>query len=165
MAVRNEFSFRRDLPEGKYRVADIFQGLEETPELQAIFAENISKIKDVVVVITNKSEVGYFEKLEYAYINNGEIHIGTNYIRTGAENDIYLDMIHELVHIKQHWDGRELFDPKYEYIDRPTEIEAYKVAAEAGKRIGLNRKEISEYLAVPWVSSEDMARLQKSINL
>ncbi len=165
MSKLGSFSFKRDLPEGKYKLLEVFSGLEDTPEIKAVFGEDLSKIKDIVLVITLKSEVGYFETLEYAYINNGEVHIGTNYIRTGREEDIYLDIIHELVHIKQHWEGQELFDKKYDYIDRPTEIEAYKVAAEAGKRIGLNREEISKYLAVPWVKEEDMKKLERNIGL
>ncbi len=165
MEKLGNFSFKRDLPEGKYKLLEVFTGLENIPELNRVFGDDLPKISDVTLAITLKSEVGYFEKLEYAYINNGEVHIGTNYIRTGKEEDIYLDIIHEMVHIKQHWDGIELFNKDYEYIDRPTEIEAYKVAAEAGRRIGLSNEEISEYLAVPWVSKEDMKRLEKSIGL
>lgn len=159
------FAFRRDLPEGKYKLSEVFTGLENIPELKKVFGEKLGDIPNIILVITRKSEVGYFEKLEYAYINHGEIHIGTDYIRTGDEKDIYLDIIHEMVHIKQHWDGRELFDKNYEYINRPTEIEAYKIAAEAGKRIGLSSIEISSYLEVPWVSKKDMKELEKNIGL
>lgn len=163
------FTFKRDLPEGKYKLSDVFTGLELAPELKEVFGDELNKLKDVFVVITDRIKLDkppYLDgKLEYAYINNGEVHIGTDYFRTGPENYIYLDMIHELVHIKQHWNGRELFDETYEYVDRPTEIEAYKVAAAAAKRIGLTHDEICSYLEVPWASKEDMARLEKAIGL
>lgn len=164
-----DFSCKRDLPEGKYKLADIFDGLENAPELKAIFGDKVGELKDVGVVITDKIKLDkppYLEgKLEYAYIKDGEVHIGTDYITTGREDYLYLDMIHELVHIKQHWDGLELFDEKYAYVDRPTEIEAYKTAVAAAKRLGMNRQEISEYLEVPWCSKEEMTRLEKVIKL
>src|ERR1700704_5399360 len=107
------FKFRRDLPEGKYKLVEIFSGLDKVPELKEVFGSEIEKLSDIAVVITDKIKLDkppYLEgKLEYAYIKNGEVHIGTEYIRTGPEKYIYLDIIHELVHIKQHWEGQELF--------------------------------------------------------
>ena len=159
----DNFRFRRDLPEGKHKLADIFTGLELAPEIMKIFGEDAVKIKDLAVEITLEDKWG--GKLEYAYIHDGGIRIGTEYIRTGPDHYIYLDMIHELTHIKQHWDGKELFDEKYSYVDRPTEIEAYKIAVDAAKRLGMNHEEISGYLEVPWASKDEMMRLEKSIGL
>lgn len=165
----DSFSIRRNLPEGRYQLKDLFSGLENSPELQLTFGGKISDINDVCVVITGYVKLDkppYLNgKLEYAYINDGEIHIGTDYFRNGREDHIYLDMIHELTHIKQHRDGLDLFDLNYDYIDRPTEIEGYKAAMLAAKRLGMSREEIIDYLAVPWCSKEEMRRLHASIGL
>ena len=161
----NNFSYKKDAAEGKYKLGRIFTGLTKVPELQKVFGSKINDIENVDVVLTNVSPFG---KLEYAYINvpeGGSIHVGADYIKTGPEKYIYLDIIHELTHIKQHWDGRELFDESFIYVDRPTEIEAYKVAVEAARRIGLTHNEICSYLEVPWCSKEDMKRLEKAVGL
>jgi hypothetical protein len=159
----NSFNFRRDLPEGKYKLTDIFSGLENAPELIEIFGKDIKKINAVALTITSTNRFG--EKLEYAYIHEGGIHFGADYIRTGPDRYIYLDIIHELTHIKQLWNGMDLWNKTYAYVDRPTEIEAYKTAVQAAKRIGMNYPEISSYLEVPWASKEEMARLEKSLEL
>jgi len=156
------FSFNRDLPEGGYKLREIFKGLNDVLELKEVFGEDICRLGEVEIVLTNKSKWG---KLEYAYINDGQVHIGTDYFRSGPAHYIYLDIIHELVHIKQHWNGRELFDEHYPYVDRPTEVEAYRIALAAAGRIDMNREEISEYLKVPWASDEEMKRLEKNIGL
>jgi hypothetical protein len=43
-------------------------------------------------------------------------------------------------------------------VDRPTEIEAYRVAVDEARRIGLTEAEVVDYLKVEWVSEEDFHR-------
>ena len=58
----------------------------------------------------------------------GNIVVSGEYLRTGDERYLYLDVVHELVHVRQFIEGKELFDRRYSYVDRPTEIEAYRRA-------------------------------------
>jgi len=78
---------------------------------------------------------------------------------------LYLDVIHELVHIKQFLQGRNLFDSKYSYVDRPTEIEAYRCCVEEARKIGMSEAAIAEYLYVEWISRADHARLLKTLTV
>jgi hypothetical protein len=91
--------------------------------------------------------------------------ISKSYLNKGDRTDIYLDLIHELCHIKQFLEGRELFDPRYDYVDRPTEIEAYCYAVQEARRLGLTDERISCYLKTEWMSQEDLKRLAKSVNV
>ena len=50
-------------------------------------------------------------------------------------------------------DGRALFDPLYDYVDRPTEIEAYRYAVQEAKRIGLSASEFRLYLKTEMMSN------------
>jgi hypothetical protein len=77
---------------------------------------------------------------------------------TGNEAHIYLDVIHELVHVRQFKEGEDLYDRRYAYLERPTEIEAYKVAVEEARRIGMSDQEIVDYLRVEWVTEEEFTR-------
>jgi len=74
----------------------------------------------------------------YMGVDNTDGHLLVNgrYLRTGDRVDIYLDVVHELCHVKQWMDGRELFDYQYDYVDRPTEIEAYRYTVLEAKRLG-----------------------------
>jgi hypothetical protein len=77
--------------------------------------------------------------------------------------DIYLDVIHELVHVKQFLDGKKLRDNNFAYVDRPTEIEAHRKAVEEAKRIGMDDKHILEYLRTERMSDEELNRLARAV--
>ncbi len=93
---------------------------------------------------------------------DGHIFASEYYLKEGEEWSIYLDVVHELVHVKQFMEGKELFDGKYGYVDRPTEIEAYRLTVKEARRIGLNENEIYDYLEVPWVSEAEHLKLAKA---
>jgi len=76
-----------------------------------------------------------------------------------------LDIVHELVHVKQHRKGLDLYDRSVSYVDRPTEIEAYAITVREARRIGLTDVAIFEYLSVDWISSEEHCRLAKRLNV
>jgi hypothetical protein len=103
----------------------------------------------------------------YMYVDGSDGHLVINksYLNTGDHTDIYLDLVHELCHVKQFMEGRELFDPKYEYVDRPTEIEAYKYTVLEARRIGLSEERICYYLKTEWMTRQDWIRLAKSVGV
>ena len=47
-------------------------------------------------------------------------------------------------------DGRELFDESYSYVDRPTEIEAYRCTVEEARKIGMSDDALKALLAYDW---------------
>ena len=96
---------------------------------------------------------------------DGHLIISAHYLNTGDDVDLYLDIIHELVHVKQFIEGKELFDMHYDYVERPTEIEAYYLAVEEAKSLGLSDKRICEYLKTEWISDEDLKRLTEILNI
>jgi hypothetical protein len=103
----------------------------------------------------------------YMWVNgsDGRLMISSNYLKHGSRVDIYLDLIHELVHVKQLIEGKELFDVQYSYAERPTEVEAYRVAVQEARRLGLSEERICEYLRTEWMSDEDLKRLAKALNV
>lgn len=85
--------------------------------------------------------------------------LAEDYYRAGSDVDLYMDMLHELTHIRQHHEGLDLWDERYAYVDRPTEIEGYAVAVEEGRRLGMDDEDIIEHLTNPWMDAEDVQRL------
>jgi hypothetical protein len=97
--------------------------------------------------------------------NDGHLMVNQRYLNTGNKEDIYLDVVHELCHVKQHIEGRELFDPNYDYVDRPTEIEAYLYTVKEARRIGWSDERILQYLKTEWMSDEDLKRLANHVGV
>jgi len=88
-----------------------------------------------------------------------------DYYRRGAAVDLYLDLIHELTHLRQLAEGQNVWDERFPYVDRPTEIEGYAVAVEEGTRLGMQEAEILEHLSNPWMTRADVLRLRENIAL
>ena len=156
------FSANRSLPEGNYSLRDVFSGLEDVEALVKCVGDRLTlrRILDGTRV-TLKDEDGYM----YVNDEDGSLVVGLEYLKSGEEVHLYLDVIHELVHVKQFLQGRDLFDHKYSYVDRPTEIEAYRCCIEEGRKIGMSEEAIAEYLYVDWISKADHARLLKTLRV
>ncbi len=96
---------------------------------------------------------------------NGHLMVNPRYLNRGERLDIHLDIIHELVHIRQFMDGMELFDTEYNYVERPTEIEAYRYAVKEAKKLGQSDERICQYLKTEWINDEDLKRLAKALSI
>jgi hypothetical protein len=138
---------------GPVPFTEVFKGFERVSVVRAIFGDQTGEVLGELTV-----EV--IESRGYMRINDekGSIVVNSKYLREGHDRHLYLDVIHELVHIRQHREGKELWDERYSYVDRPTEIEAYKFAVDEARRIGLTEDELMEYLKVEWVSEADFQR-------
>jgi hypothetical protein len=85
------------------------------------------------------------------------------YYRNANPLDLYLDMAHELTHLRQLAEGKNLWDHSLHYVDRPTEIEGYAVAVEEGLRLGMTEAQIIQHLSNPWLNESEVTRLRKNI--
>ena len=143
-----------------YPFTDFFKGLEKNEAVRRIFGEKTAEVLSNLKV--------EFTKLGgYMFVNdkNGHLVINVDYLNSGDKTDIYLDVIHELVHIRQFSEGKELFDHSYKYVERPTEIEAYQFVVEEARRMGLSDERICLYLKTEWMADEDLQRLTKAVGV
>jgi hypothetical protein len=150
----------RDVEVLAYDLTRIFQGFERVRAVRDIFGDKTDEV-------LNRTKVVLYPRKGYLGVDDerGWILLSEPYLKTADERYLYLDVIHELVHVKQFMDGRDLFDERYSYVDRPTEIEAYSVAVKEARRIGFTDKEIAEYLKVEWITQEELERLLKSMGV
>ena len=143
-----------------YAFTDYFKGLEKARAVRNLFGEKTEEVlRNLRVEFTWVRSYMWVDSID------GHLTVSSYYINNGDKIDIYLDLIHELVHVKQFLEGKELFDGRYDYVDRPTEVEAYRHAVEEAKNLGLSDKEICKYLKIEWMSNEDLKRLAKTLNL
>ena len=144
----------------KFIFLEYFKGFDKVAAVQGIFGEKTTEVLSHLTV-----EISWL--MGYMYVDGGDGHlvISKGYLNSGDRTDIYLDLVHELCHVKQFMEGKELFDERYDYVDRPTEIEAYRYTVQEAKRIGLNRERILQYLKTEWMTEEDLCKLVKNMDL
>ena len=142
------------------RFTEYFKGFEKVEAVRRIFGEETEE-----VLRNLKIEFMGFGGYMGVDDMNGHLMVNARYLSSGNRVDIYLDVIHELYHVKQFMEGKELFDTRYEYIERPTEIEAYRYTVQEARRLGLSDKRICQYLKTEWMSDSDLKRLAKVLDV
>jgi len=151
---------RRDVNIVLHKFIDYFQGFEKVEAVREVFGDETEEI-------LNELKVEFVSRRGYMGVDeqDGHLIISAYYLKSGSERDIYLDIIHELVHVKQCKQGQKLFDNRYDYVERPTEIEAYKHAVKEARRLGMTEKEIYTYLRTEWMRDEDLAKLAEAVGV
>jgi hypothetical protein len=143
-----------------YHFTGYFKGLEKVETVRKIFGEKTEE-----VLANLRVEFTWVRSYMWVSGADGHLTISSYYLNNGDKVDIYLDLIHELTHVRQFMEGKELFDANYNYIDRPTELEAYRYAVEEARHLGLSDERICRYLKTEWMSNEDLKRLAKTLGV
>jgi hypothetical protein len=160
--MTHPFRIDRRLGLGHYSLTEVFADIRGYDVLSAIFtdAAEIDRVMACTKVIVADAPGEIFVDND-----NGSITIGLNHLRNSSDEFLYLDIIHELCHVKQHLQGRNLYDRRKAYVDRETEIEAYEVTVREARRIGLSDETIFNYLRVYWITPEEHKRLAERLNV
>ena len=150
----------RDVNIVLHKFTDYFKGFESVEAVREIFGDQTEEILKELKVefVSRRGYMGVDEQ-------DGHLIVSAYYLKSGTERDIYLDIIHELVHVKQCMQGKRLFDHRYDYVERPTEIEAYKHAVKEARRLGMTEKEIYTYLRTEWMNEKELERLAKAVGV
>lgn len=150
-----------NVPIAIHAFTDFFKGFDKVPAVVETFGGETGKVLAELKVEFFSSKFGYMGVND----EDGHLVISAYYLREGELISKYLDVIHELVHVKQFRDGRPLFDESYEYHERPTELEAYKHAVKEARRLGMSDDEIFEYLKVDWMSPTEVRKLARNVGV
>lgn len=175
-----EFVIARDLAPGPHPLLTAFPGLDKLPSFERLRSELKAKedLAQATQVHIVDSDVWMYvapHKLpEMARRRRGWspvvtpedcVVIGKEHLGDSPPIIVYLDILHELCHVVQRQHGQELWDTAYDYVDRPTEIEAYRFAVEEARRLGANDAFLADYLQVEWVAEKDHHRLLKTLGV
>jgi hypothetical protein len=160
--MKKTYRINRGLKPGQYLLTDVFPDIRTYDILSTIFADG-KEISDVMANI----KVSVVDEPNEMFVNNddGTITIGLAHLDSSSDEVLYLDIVHELCHVKQHFQGRDLYDGRTAYVDRETEIEAYQITVREARRIGLGDEAIFDYLRVPWITPEEHKRLARRLNI
>ena len=69
------------------------------------------------------------------------------------------------MHVRQFLEGKELYDQAFEYVDRPTELEAYRTTVAEARRIGMDEDEILRYLRMDAADDSELGKLMEKIGV
>jgi len=152
---------RRNAEVKLFPFTDYFVGFEKVAAVRSLFGAKTAEVLRNLKVEFFSLRFGYMSVSD----EDGHILISTNHLKKAEMKVLYLDVVHELYHVKQFMEGKKLFQDEFEYVDSPIEVPAYKFTVEEAKRIGMSMTEIVEYLKVEWVTEEQHARLVKTLAL
>ena len=161
-SIPKSFNVDRNRTVGNYRLPEIFEGLADSPAMVELIQDPEGRNH-----ILNETVIDLIDSEGYMYVeqSDGRLVLGTQYLREASEQFLYLDAIHELVHIKQFREGANLYDSRFSYVDRPTEIEAYKLTVKEARRLGMSDSEIADYLLVDWITRKERDKLARRLGV
>lgn len=91
--------------------------------------------------------------------------VGEPHLRKSPLVTLYLDVFHELCHVRQRRDGANLFDRQTSYVRRWTEVDAYRFVVEEARQLGIPEDFLVDYLRVEWISSREHRELLEKLGV
>jgi hypothetical protein len=175
-----EFRPGRSTPPGRYPLLEVFRGLERTvpfrkypgddEAIRRVAEGTMAEVYDgpgwmYVAPRRTPPEVraAGFRMVES---EDDVIVVGRSHLANSPSMDVYLDVIHEFLHVLQRRQGRELWlGRKVPYVDRPTEVEAYAFSVAEARRLAVPDDYLREYLRVTWVPAVEYRRLLRHLGV
>jgi hypothetical protein len=138
-----------------------FRGFAQVPMVRRLFGARTEGVLRDLRVEFFSSRFGYMGTSDV----DGHLLVSTRHLQNAEFRVLYLDIVHELCHVRQFRQQRPLFYPKLPYVDAPSEIEAYTLTVQEGRRIGMTDPELYDYLQLDWVSEKDHRRLARRVGV
>lgn len=175
-----EFRPARASPPGRYPLLDVFRGLEKTvpfrkypgddDRIREIAEHTWAHVSDAPgwMYVAPPKTPPEVRRAGFTMVEStdDEIIVARSHLANSPSMDVYLDIIHEFLHILQRSQGRELWPGiKVAYVDRPTEIEAYAFSVAEARRLHVRDAYLRKYLEVPWVRRADYLRLLQQVGV
>jgi hypothetical protein len=151
----------RTLSGGLHPYRSLLPRIEESPA-----ARRVESPTTPIGLLVDSARVQIRRREGFCYVDVKipAIVLSEDYYFKANPLDLYLDLVHELTHLRQLAEGENIWDHSLDYVDRPTEIEGYAVAVEEGIRLGLDEDDVLRHLSNPWMSNEEVARLRANID-
>jgi hypothetical protein len=156
------FRVNRSLGIGEHKLEQVFSGLEWSSALVNVFGSEDELSKTLSHL---KLRVEPFDSGLWLDRDTGTICIGFKHLSSARSDFLYLDVVHVLVHVRQFLEGRELYDQAFEYVERPTELEAYRHTVAEARRIGLSEDDILRYLRLDAADDSELGKLMEKIGI
>jgi len=178
--VPEEFAPQREAAPGRHAFLEVFRGLEETVPFRKYPGDDSR-----ILAVARETSAEVTPGPGYMYVapprtppeiraagfrmvetTDDVIVVGRSHLRNSPTMVVYLDVIHEFLHILQRRQGRVIWPrASLSYVDRPTEIEAYSFSIAEARRLGVPDAYLRRYLRVPWVTNSENLRLLRNVGV
>jgi hypothetical protein len=172
------FGVNRALPVGRHALLELFPGLDRLGP-----AERIASDPAVRARLFAETSVEIVEQDLWMYVAPWEVPahrrgwqpvvapgadcivIGRKHLQESPEIILFLDIYHELCHVLQRQDGANLWEPGVGYVERRTEIDAYRFVVGEARALGVRDAYLREYLKVEWITPKEHQRLVTAVGV
>ncbi|MFZ0891847.1 MAG: hypothetical protein WAN77_05540 [Thermoplasmata archaeon] len=176
------FRISRNLPPGRHPLLSAFPGLDRLPPARRLEPDPKKRKK-----LFEESCVELVEGDVWMYVAPFEIPtalrrrrrgwnpvvspdsdcivIGVAHLRESPAMMLFMDIYHELCHVRQRQSGANLFDGKVSYVQRWTEVEAYRFVVLEARRLGVSNEFLRDYLRVEWISDSEHRELLTNLEV
>jgi hypothetical protein len=150
-AAKLSIKVKRETPaQALQPFTDYFKGFERVGAIRKVFGDETEEV-------LARLKIGFISNRRmYMGIRDrdGNISVGTYHLRHSPTRTLYLDVVHELFHIKQWMRDKKWFTKEHEkfmgnfalYYKSPIEVPAYEHTVREAERLGMSPEEIVEYL-------------------
>ena len=149
---------------------DHFQGFENVEAVRRVFGDRTEEV-------LSRLRIGFISN-RWMYMgirdHDGNLAVGTYHLKNSDDHVLYLDIVHELFHIRQWMEDKDWFTKEHQkfmgnfdlYWVSPIEVPAYRHAVKEAERLGMPREELVEYLKMGpptkvWERFIDELKLEK----
>lgn len=172
------FRVERTLEVGRHSLLTVFPRLDRLPPAERLLAEATARahlFASTEIALVDQDLWMYVAPYEKPTSRRGWepvlspgrdcIVVGREHLRTSPELVLYLDIYHELCHLLQRQDGANLWPPGLSYVERWTEVEAYRFVVNEARRLGVSDAFLREYLRVEWISEAEHRTLLAAVDV
>jgi hypothetical protein len=163
------FRVARDMPAGRHPLLAVFPGLDKLPPAKRLEpdAEKRARLfEDTCVEVVDEDMWMYVAPFDVPPSFRGRwkpvvspgsdcIVVGMGHLRESPALMLFMDIYHELCHVRQRRGGANLWEPGVSYVKRWTEVEAYRFVVEEARALGVENAFLREYLKVEWISAQE----------
>ncbi len=163
------FRVAREIPVGRHPLLAVFPGLDHLPPAvrlepdaarrTRLFDETCVEVvdQDLWMYVAPWAEPKGARRQWRPVIAPGRdcIVVGAGHLRESPEIVLFMDVYHELCHVVQRRDGANLWEPGVSYVERWTEIEAYRFVVREARDLGVDDRFLRDYLKVEWISDAE----------
>jgi hypothetical protein len=167
------FRVARNLPAGRHPLLAAFPGLDRLPLAERLepdpqararlFEETCVEVvdEDMWMYVAPKVVPEHFKGRRGLVVSPGSdcIVVGMSHLKESSELMLFMDIYHELAHVRQRQGGADLWPPGVSYVKRWTEVEAYRLVVDAAREFGVSDAFLREYLKVEWISATEHREL------
>jgi hypothetical protein len=173
------FAIERSAPTGRHPILQVFPGLDRLPTAahlqpdasrrsQLFGATQIELIGDDVWMYVAPWEIPAHRRGRWNPVlapGADCIVVGRDHLRESPAITLFMDIFHELRHILQRQSGAQLFPEGKSYVERPTEIDAYRFVIDEARALGVSDEFLRDYLRVEWIDEKEFLELLAAVGV